>query len=145
MAHWLSFWNKKTRRRNEPLLQNDAVSAIYIPYGKQRVARGDVIYCVGLEADGLRLITRLQAASLDDDLDHPRSIWVDDVEAEAVDADFHRVVPDAVVDAIRYLHADGTEHRMRRNVQGRVLPNAFQGWASIRELTAGPDALDALL
>lgn len=97
MAHWLSFWNKDTRRRNEPLLQDDAVSAIYIPYGKQRVALGDVIYCVGLEAGGLRLITRLHAASLDDDLDHPRSIWVDDVEAKAVNADFHRVVPDEVV------------------------------------------------
>jgi len=145
MAHWLSFWNKDTRRRNETRLQGDAVSAIHIPYGKHCVARGDVIYCVGLEAGGLRLITRLHAASLDDDLDHPRSIWVEDVEAEAVDADFHRVVPDEVVDAVRYLHADGTEHRIRRDVQGRVLPHAFQGWASIRELTAGPDALDALL
>lgn len=137
MSQWLSFWNKATRRLNEPLLQDDSVSAIYIPYGKQRIARGDVIYCVGLEGGGLQLITRLNAASLDDDLEHAESIWADDVEATAVEADFHRAIRDAAITAIRYLHADGTEHRIRRDAERRVLPHAFQGRASIRELTAG--------
>jgi hypothetical protein len=145
MAQWLSFWNKATRRRNEPLLQGDAVSAIYIPYGKGRIARGDVIYCVGLEAGGLRLITRLHAEALDDDLQDDETVWVDDVEAEAVDADFHRVVPDEVIDAVRYLHVNGTEHRVRRDAGGGVLPHAFAGRSSIRELRAGCDLLDALL
>lgn len=145
MAEWLSFWNKATRRLNESLLQGDTVSAIYIPYGKQLIARGDVIYCVGLEAGGLQLITRLRAASLDDDRNHIKSVWVDDAEATPVDADFERAVPDKVIAAIRYLHVDGTEHAMRRDSDGRVLPHAYQGRSSIRELTRGVDELDALL
>ena len=145
MSHWLSFWNKDTRRLNGPLLQGDAVSAIYIPYGKQRVSRGDIIYCVGIENGDLRLITRLHAASLNDDLDHRESVWVDYVEGEAVDADFQRVMPSAVVTAILYLHVDGSEHRVRLGRGGRVLPHAFQGRSSIRELASGFQALDALL
>lgn len=54
-------------------------------------------------------------------------------------------MPADTIAAIRYLHADGTEHAMRRDTDGRVLPHAFEGRSSIRELTGGVDKLDALL
>jgi hypothetical protein len=59
MAAWLSFWNAATRRRTEERLSGTGVSEIYVPWGKQKLKRGDAIFCVYIADDELHLITRV--------------------------------------------------------------------------------------
>jgi len=139
MAAWLSFWNVATRRRNEAELDGAVVSEIYVPWGRQRLKRRDSIYCVYIEGSELHLITRIRAASLDEDPPDEESVRVKPMRSDRVRADYNRVVPRSTASGIEYLHADGTSRWMDCN------PRRFQGRASIREVVAGEAALEALL
>jgi hypothetical protein len=142
VAEWLSFWNAETRARNEDL-RGGPIEGIYVPYGKGRISLGDVIYCVGIEDEELRLITRVRVGSLDDDPKDEESVLIDAAE-EDVDVDFDREVPPQVVQAIEYEHVDGSKHRMPI-LAVRINPSAFQGRSSIRALSEGAPDLDTLL
>jgi hypothetical protein len=143
MAEWLSFWNAQTRLRNEDL-QGGPVEGIYVPYGKGKISRGDVIYCVGIDDEELRLITRIRVGSLDDDPEDEESVLIDDAEAEPVDVDLDREVTPGAAQAIEYEHVDGSKHRLP--ITGLLIdPSPFQGRASIRELREGAAELDSLL
>lgn len=139
MASWLSFWNVATRRRNEADLHGAVVSEIYVPWGKHKLKRRDSIYCVYIEGGELHLITRIRVASLDEDPPDEESVRVKPMRSDRVRADYDRVVPLSKARGIEYLHTDGATRRMDCN------PRRFQGRASIRELNAGEDRLDALL
>lgn len=116
-----------------------------MPYGRDKISRGDRIFCVGIERGELRLITRLRAAVLDADTLDEDLLYIDDAEDEYVEADFDRVVPGHVLDTLKLIYADGSEHPIRRDAAGRVEGNAYEGRSSIRELAAGTAELDALL
>jgi hypothetical protein len=49
VSAWLSYWNAKTRRRNEPELAGEVVEEIYVPWGKGHIKKGDTIYCFFVE------------------------------------------------------------------------------------------------
>jgi hypothetical protein len=142
VAEWLSFWSADTRARNEDL-HGGPLEGVYVPYGKGRIALGDLIYCVGIEDEELRLIARVRVASLKDDPDDEESVLIDNAD-EDVDVDFDREVPPEVVEAIEYEHVDGSKHPMPV-VAVRIDPSPFQGRSSIRALAQGVSALDSLL
>lgn len=142
MAEWLSFWNAETLDRNQDL-DGGSVESIYVPYGKGRIALGDLIYCVGFDKEELRLITRVRVASLEDDPDDDESVVIEDA-GDGVRADFYRDVTPEVVDAIEYEHVDGSKHRMPV-VAVSIDPSPFQGRSSIRALADGARELDSLL
>jgi hypothetical protein len=140
MAAWLSFWNAATRRRNEGDLTGAVVSEVYVPWGKQKLKRGDTIFCVYIADEELHLIARLKAASLHEDPPNDESIRVKGARNERARADYDRIVRPRVLRALEYLHTDGTAHRLIK-----PNPRCFQGRASIRELNDGQDELEALL
>jgi hypothetical protein len=143
MAEWLSFWNAETRARNGDL-HGGPVEDIYVPYGKGKISHGDVIYCVGIEDEELRLITRIRVGSLDDDPADEESVLIEDAEEEPVDVDLDRLVTFEAAHAIRYEHVDGSKHRL--TITGVLIdPSPFQGRSSIRELREGSAQLDSLL
>jgi hypothetical protein len=139
MAAWLAFWNAATRRRNEADLHGAVISEIYVPWGKHKLKWRDSIYCVYIEGGELHLITRIRVASLDENPPNEESVRVTPTRSDRVRADYDRVVPRSKARDIEYLHTDGTSRRMDCN------PRRFQGRASIRELNAGEDCLEALL
>jgi hypothetical protein len=140
MAAWLSFWNAATRHRTEEDLSGAVVSEIYVPWSKQKLKRGNAIFCVYIADDELYLITRVIASSLHDDPPDDASICIKGAHAESARADYGRVVPPRVRRVIEYLHTDGTRHSL-----ARPNPRRFQGRASIRELSNGQEELEALL
>lgn len=144
MAEWLSFWDKETRSYNAALA-GGRVDEIYVPYGRGKIGRRDRIYCVGIEQGRLLLITRVRAALLEADIGDDEMVYIDDSDEEYVEADFNRKVPRGVVDALRVIYANGSEHPIRCDAAGRVQGNAYQGRSSIRELASGADELDVLL
>ncbi len=146
MAEWLSFWNAETRRRNEADLRGHVVSPIYVPFGMDHLKRGDTIYCFGIEDGTLYLITRLIVGTLDEDPEHQESLLVEGAEDDEVEADYDRAVPEEVIGAVRYLHANGSEHRLiDAMADGWLDGSHFQGRASLRELSAGGNELEGLL
>jgi hypothetical protein len=148
VTNWLSFWSFETRERGEEDLHGELVASIYVPYGDGKLRREDTIYCVAVEDGGLRLLTRLVARTLgeDDDPDHHESVRVDD-DGEVPVTDYDRVVPPDVLAAIRFAHADESEHGIvTEGEEGdHVDGHRFQGRSSLRCLVAGAAELDALL
>lgn len=72
---WLSFWNQEIQRLRTKQLDSarDRGDAdIWVPYGKDKLARRDTVYCVGFESGTheLLLFGRLTIARIDDDLRH---------------------------------------------------------------------------
>lgn len=142
MADWLSFWNKDTRAQNKLKLKGKVVGSIYIPYGEGLVAKGDTVYCVGIEDGELLLITRVKVAKV---LSHPQPKWIRITAApSSVVADYKRTVPKPVIKLLRYRRKNGEERSFEFNGV-KVKPSPFQGYASIRELSKGMVDLDALL
>jgi hypothetical protein len=146
MMDWLSFWNAGTLRRSEEELDGEVVDSIYIPFGKNEIELGDTIYCVGIEGGELRLLTRLVAASLSDDLEHAESVRVT-ANSDVPVIDYDRGVPPDVLAVIRFAQTDGSEHSVVTDGDRgpHVDGHRFQGRSSLRRLVAGAAELDALL
>jgi hypothetical protein len=147
VADWLSFWNK-TRKQKEAVLHGEVVEQIYVPYGEGRVSVGDSIYCVGIEAGKLLLITRVEVAKLsaDHDPDHRESVVIDGAKKNTTKADFKRKLPASTVKKLKYRRRDDSEHNVKFKAEGGgVEPGQFQGPASIRELSQGAVHLESLL
>jgi hypothetical protein len=114
---------------------------IWVPYGAEKLAVGDSVYCVGIDAGELLLFGRVTVGRMDVDLNHRASL---DVWAAPGGSAFRddRVLSAAIVDGLRYLKADGTEQRFARNATGAISGSPFQGRSSIRQLWQGHEALD---
>jgi hypothetical protein len=142
MSAWLSYWNAETRRGNERRLAGQTVSEIYVPWGKGLIKKGDTIYCFFIEGDDVHLVTRVKAASVNDDPDpeHQDSVTIVP-EPSSIKADYSRTADKALLGSIEYWHKD--------RAPGRSLadPDAtrFQGPNSVRELESGAQHLDSAL
>jgi hypothetical protein len=66
---------------------------MYVPYGRDKIGRGDRIYCMGIEDGQLRLITRVRAALPEGDEVDDEMIYLDNTEEERAEADFDRLEP----------------------------------------------------
>jgi hypothetical protein len=144
---WLSFWNEQTRSgqgRRRRAHASAADAEIYVPYGDGKLAVGDTVYCVGVDEGELLLFGRVVVGRIDVDLGERESLDVWSQRGTGTPFQDDRVVDDPTVDSLIYLHADRTEHRIPRDASGRILGNAFQGRASIRELARGFESLDRL-
>jgi hypothetical protein len=100
---------------------------------------------VGIEAGELYLITRIRATKLDEDRGHSESVLVDGDPDDEVEADYDRLVDDDTLEAIEYLHADGSGHGFQVDAGVAVSGKPFQGRSSLRELSKGAAELDQLL
>jgi YD repeat-containing protein len=146
--HWLSFWDEKTRARQRgPGTGRTSTSDadIYVPYGQDKLAKGDSVYCVAVEEGGLWLFGRVIVGRMAEDPEHAESldVWAEP-GTETTWCEEDCVVDESAVDELVYQDADGTEHRMPRDSSGRLVADAFQGRSSIRELARGSEALDQL-
>ncbi len=142
MSAWLSYWNKKTRRGNEHNLAGEVVAEIYVPWGKGLIKKGDIIYCFFIEGDDVHLVTRIEAASVNDDPDpeHQHSVTITPAPSR-VKADYKRTVKKALLGSIEYWHKDRKPGRSL----ARPVAQRFQGPNSVRELASGAQHLDAAL
>jgi hypothetical protein len=144
----MSFWNQKTRarqRRTGTARTSTNGAHIHVPYGQDKLAKGDSVYRVAVEEGELWLFGRVIVGRMAEDPEHAESldIWAEP-GTETTWCEDDCVVDGSVVDELVYLDADGTEHRMPRDASGRLVPDAFQGRSSIRELARGSEALDQL-
>jgi hypothetical protein len=142
VAEWLSFWNAETRQRNRASLHSRPVGSIYIPYGWERIKKGDVVSCVGIDGGGLQMITRLKAVTIRRSRVDPEEVIVKD--PKPVKADYERKVPKQVLRSIDYLHVDRSEHPLAGS-SGVVEYARFQGRNSLRELRRDASKLDAYI
>ena len=142
MNAWLSYWNAETRRGNEGRLAGTPVAEIYVPWGKGLIKKGDTIYCFFIEGDDVHLVTRVKAASVNDDTDPERqdSVTVTP-EPSSVKADYARTVDRALLGSIEYWHKDRSPGRSLEDPDY----TRFQGPNSVRELAAGAQHLNASL
>jgi hypothetical protein len=145
VTDWLSFWSKETREENAKWLTGQEVKQIYVPYGDKRVVVGDRVYCVGIEAGGLLLITRIDATAVKPDKNpkHIRSVLVDGAK-NGFGARYDRPVPDLT--ALKYLRVKSKiPEPIKLTPTGVIVHQAYQGPSSIRKLKHGADELNKLL
>lgn len=140
MADWLSFWNKPTRQTNAGL-QGEPLGSIFVPHAAGLIGHGDRIFIVAIERGELLLISSLIVGATS-----PSSWGIKQIDIETQPGadsrvDFHRKVDRDTVERLEYADRQGRRHPLPRDATGRVLGNAFQGAASIRELTDGGDRL----
>ena len=144
--HWLSFWNEETRarrRRAGTASTSKSDADIHVPYGHDKLAKGDSVYRVGVKEGELWLFGRVIVGRMADDPEHPESLDVwSEPGTETSWCEDDCVVDERAVDELVYLDADGREHRMPRDGSGRLVAKAFQERSSIRELAGGSQALD---
>jgi hypothetical protein len=143
---WLSFWNEETRalqRRAGTARTNGSDADIYVPFGQDKLGKGDGVYCVAVDGGELLFFCRVIVGRMAEDPEHAESldVWAGPGTAWCED---DCVVDDKAVDELVYLDADGTEHHMPRDASGRLVGNAFQGRSSIRELARGGEVLDRM-
>lgn len=141
--HWLSFWNQKTRAKHRgDGIRHPTDADIWVPYGAERLAVGDSVYCVGIDAGELLLFGRVTVGRMDADLNHHSSldVWAAPGGLTAFRDD--RVLSATIVDGLVYLKADDTEQRFARDASGAISGSPFQGRASIRQLWKGHESLD---
>jgi YD repeat-containing protein len=146
--HWLSFRNEKTRprqRRTGTGRTSTSDADIYVPWGQDKLAKGDSVYRVAVEEGELWLFGRVIVGRMAEDPEHAESldVWAEP-GTETTWCEDDCVVDESAVDELLYLDTDGTKHRMPRDASGRLIANAFQGRSSIRELARGSKALDQL-
>jgi YD repeat-containing protein len=144
--HWLSFWDEKTlalQRGTGTGRTSKSDADIYVPYGQDRLAKGDTVYCVAVGEGELWLFGRVIVGRMAEDPEHAESldVWAEP-GTETTWCEDECMVDESAVDELVYLDADGTEHRMPRDASGRLIADAFQGRSSIRELAHGSKALD---
>jgi hypothetical protein len=141
---WLSLWNRKVRQgRNSTTLPHPTDADIWIPYGAGRIAVNDVVYCVAVDNGEVLFFGRLTVGRIAIDDTHKESIDVWQKRRTGTWFDPARVLDEATVEGLMYVKADGTQQRFVRDA-GRVTGYAFQGRASLRELVAGHEALEAI-
>jgi YD repeat-containing protein len=146
--HWLSFRNERTRarrRRTGTGRTSTSEAGIQVPYGQDKLAKGDSVYRVAVVEGELWLFGRVIVGRMAEDPEHAESldVWAEP-GTETTWCEDDCVVDESAVDELVYLDADGTEHRMPRDASGRLVADAFQGRSSIRELARGSEALDQL-
>jgi hypothetical protein len=146
--HWLSFWDEKTRasqRGTGTGRTSRSEADIYVPYGQDKLAKGDSVYCVAVEEGELWLFGRVIVGRMAEDPEHAESldVWAEP-GTETTWCPDDCVVDGSAVDELVYLDADGTEHRMPQDESGRLVADAFEGRSSIRELARGSEALDQM-
>ena len=140
---WLSFWNQKTRKQQRGEgVRHPTDADIWVPYGADKLAAGDDVYCVGIDAGELLLFGRLTVGKLAADLNHHESLDVWAASSGSTEFRDDRVVSAAIVDELVYLWTDETEHGFERDAFGAISASAFQGRSSIRQLWKGYEALD---
>jgi hypothetical protein len=139
---WLSFWSEKTTGTGRTS-KSDA--DIYVPFGQDKLAKGDSVYRVAVVEGELWFFGRVIVGRMAEDPEHTESldVWAEP-GTETTWCEEDCVVDESVVDELVYLDADGTEHRMPRDASGRLDGNAFQESSSILELAGGSKALDQL-
>jgi hypothetical protein len=144
---WLSYWNRKHQWAPEfeasscnPARQSRGAD-IWVPYGKDKLATGDVVYCVGVRAGELHLFGRIEVDRIDDDDEHKNSVSIWEKAGTRTRRRNYRVLPQEAVDALVYLYASGAPGQFVRK-SGAVQASAFHGPSSIRELVSGSDVLD---
>jgi hypothetical protein len=118
---------------------------IPVPYGQDRVAKGDCIYRVAVVEGELWFFGRVIVGRIAEDPRHAESVEVwPEPGTETTWCEDECVVDESVVDGLVYLDADGTEHRMSRDDSGSLVGDAFEGRSSMLELADGGKALDQL-
>jgi len=135
MTDWLSFWNT-TQRRKSAADVGVTYRRAFVPWGRGKVHVGDTIFAVGIDNGDLLLITDLHPERVRSSRGVPGQvdIWSDGTRAPIA---LDRVVPQRVVDRIRFRRADGSEGHFTRDDTGRLRGQQFQGRASLRALKAG--------
>ena len=146
--YWLSFWNEKTparQRRTGTSRTSTSDADIYVPYGQDKLAKGDSVYCVAVDEGEFWFFGRVVVGRMAEDPEHAESldVWAEP-GTETTWCEDECAVDESVVDELVYLDADGKEHRMPRDASGGLLADAFQGRSSIPELARGSKALDQL-
>jgi hypothetical protein len=146
--YWLSFWTEKARgrrRRTGRGRTSKSDAEIYVPYGHDKLAKGDSVYRVAVEEGELWLFGRVIVGRMAEDPEHAESldVWAEP-GTETTWCEEDCVVDESAVNELVYLDAEGTEHRMPRDASGRLAADAFRERSSIRELARGSEALDQL-
>jgi hypothetical protein len=137
---WLSFWNQETRERRRSPGRAPADFDVCVPYGKDKLAKGDKVYYVVIDGGELLLFGRIVVGRTDNDSVHAESlnVWAEpDTEIDFFEG---QAIDDAVVDELVYLKADGSEQRLFPNTPCDLGGSACQGRSSIRELTRGSES-----
>ena len=139
---WLSFWSEKTTGTGRTSTSD---ADIYVPFGQDKLAKGDSVYRVAVVQGELWFFGRVIVGRMAEDPEHAESldVWAEP-GTETTWCEEDCVVDESMVDELVYLDADGREHRMPRDASGRLDGNAFQGSSSILELAGGSKALDQL-
>ena len=142
---WLSFRSEETgapKRRTAIGGTSRRDAYVYVPYGQDKLAKGDGVYCVAVDKGELLFFSRVIVARMAEDPEHDESL---DVWGQGTTWCEDDCVVDAqAVDELVYLDADGKEHQMPRDATGGLLGDDFQGRLSIRELARGSKVLDRL-
>jgi hypothetical protein len=139
---WLSFGDEKTRGTGTDRTSD---ADIYVPFGQDKVEKGDSVYRVAVVEGALWFFGRVIVGRTAEDPEHAESldVWAEP-GTETTWCEDDCVVDPNVVDEVVYLDADGKEHRMPRDESGRLVGDAFEGRSSICELSRGTKALDQL-
>ena len=139
---WLSFWHQKTRGAGAGGTSSSDPD-IYVPYGQDKLAKGDAVYRVAVEEGELWFFGRVIVGRMAEDPEHAESlaVWAE-AGTETSWCEEDCVVDPNAVDDLVYLDADGKEQRMPRDESGRLDGDVFQGRSSICALVRGSKALD---
>ena len=137
---WLSFWSEKTAGMGRT---STGDGAIYVPFGQDKLAKGDSVYRVAVVEGELWFFGRVIVGRMAEDPEHKGSleVWAEP-GTESTWCEDDCMVDESVVEELVCLDADGTEHRLPRDESGRLDGDAFQGSSSIVELAGGSKALD---
>jgi YD repeat-containing protein len=143
---WLSFWDEETRAgqgKSGTGRTRTSDADIYVPFGQDKLAKGDSVYRVAVVEGELWFFGRVIVGRMAEDPEHAESldVWAEP-GTETTWCEDDCEVDESVVDELVYLDADGTEHRVPRDGSGRLVGDDFQGGASLRELVRGSKALD---
>lgn len=152
-VEWLSFvgaekaaeiwqWHNRGRKGPNPL------AALPIPYtGGEDLEPGDRLYVCYVNFPGTRfeLLGRLDVRSLSPIARDGRETAVAIAKRGTATRADPVGLPQSVVDALRFLHRDGSEHHVKRAGTGDIRSGQFGGRSNLRELVAGAELLDAAL
>lgn len=134
-------WHASGCRGPNPL------GSVAVPYADGDTAVGDVLYVCRVDWPGHRftLMGRLEARSVRRVARDTRQTALVVAKRGSATKVMPVSVPQATVDALRFLHFNGTEHHVKRGPAGEIRSGQFGGKGNLRELVAGSDLLDAAL
>src|SRR5215212_10211819 len=104
---WLSFWHQKTRGAGAGGTSSSDPD-IYVPYGQDKLAKGDAVYRVAVEEGELWFFGRVIVGRMAEDPEHAESldVWAEP-GTETTWCEDECMVDERVVDELVYLDADG--------------------------------------